>query len=128
MIDPGSFQEYNDNISSSDPLKFKHMDESYSEKLLSTNYKTGLNDAMITGSGKIFGLHLQVCVMDFRFFGGSMATVMGEKIIRAINKCIRYKTPLLIVSCSGGARMQEGVFFFNADGKNLCCLIKIISG
>ncbi|MDH5681128.1 MAG: acetyl-CoA carboxylase, carboxyltransferase subunit beta [Spirochaetota bacterium] len=110
IIDPETFQEKDADLASSNPLQFKDANESYEGKLQKTKEKTNLKDSIISGTGEIHGIKVEICVMDFTFFGGSLGTVMGEKILRSINRAIKHKTPLIIVSCSGGARMQEGVF------------------
>jgi len=125
LIDPGTFQEHDKSLSSTDPLMFEHLGESYRQKLLTTQQKTGLSDAIITGTGNIHGKRVEIGVMDFSFFGGSMASVMGEKIVRAIKNSIRYKIPLIIVSCSGGARMQEGLFSLMQMAKTCTALSKL---
>lgn len=125
LIDPNTFQEHDEHLCSTDPLKFEHLNESYRDKLIQTQRKTGLSDSVITGIGQIFGAKVEICVMDFSFFGGSMASVMGEKIVRAIQNCFKYKIPLICVSCSGGARMQEGVFSLMQMAKTCTALSKL---
>ncbi len=106
LLDPGSFQEFDAGLTTVDALGFP----SYQEKLERDRKKTGLNDAVVCGMGRIGGIALSVAVMDFRFMGGSMGSVIGEKITRAIERAMDKKTPLLVISNSGGARMQEGLF------------------
>ena len=125
LIDQDSFNEHDQYLSSTDPLKFEHVNESYKNKLAQTQKKTGLSDAIVTGMGEINGSEVEICVMDFSFFGGSLASVMGEKIVRGIKNCIKYKIPLIIVSCSGGARMQEGVFSLMQMAKTCAALAKL---
>jgi acetyl-CoA carboxylase carboxyl transferase subunit beta len=108
LIDEGTFVEYDSEITSTDFLKFEDS-KKYSERLEIAKAKTGLNDAVISGEGEIGGKRVVICVLDFGFMGGSMGSVVGEKITRAIEHSIEKRIPLVIVSCSGGARMQEGV-------------------
>ncbi len=112
LIDKGTFKEINADIRSADPLGFSSPStgETYDDKIRATMEKTGLNDAVITGTGKVEGIPVVIAVMDFKFFGGSMGSAVGEKITRAVERALRLRIPLIIVSTSGGARMQEGVF------------------
>lgn len=107
LTDEGTFRELDRKMRSVDPLSFTDT-KSYRDRVKDTIRKTGLNDAVRTGTGKINGVPSVVGVMDFGFIGGSMGSVVGEKIARAIGKAIKSKTPLIIVSSSGGARMMEG--------------------
>ncbi len=107
LID-GEYEEFNQKMKSNDPLKFKDS-KRYIDRLKDAHTKTGLYDAVVTVEGDIGRHRIVLCVMDFNFVGGSMGSVVGEKISRAINRAREKKLPLLIVSSSGGARMQEGV-------------------
>jgi acetyl-CoA carboxylase carboxyl transferase subunit beta len=109
LLDPGSFEERDAGLRSQDPLGFKDNRGRYRDRLVAAREKTGSEDALISGVGRIAGYPVVVSVFDFPFMGGSMASVVGEKIARAIELAARKRTPLLIVTCSGGARMQEGV-------------------
>ena len=109
LFDNNEFSELNENLISGDPLEFVDT-KKYSDRLVDTVQKTGLKDAMRTATGKLNNQPLTIACMDFRFIGGSMGSVMGEKIARAIDYCIEHKTPLLIISKSGGARMMEAAF------------------
>ena len=82
--------------------------KSYRDRLKQAEKSTGLKDALITGEGQLASKRVIICAMEFRFIGGSMGAVVGEKIARAIDRCIEQKLPLVVVSCSGGARMMEG--------------------
>ncbi|OGC84967.1 MAG: acetyl-CoA carboxylase subunit beta, partial [candidate division Zixibacteria bacterium RBG_19FT_COMBO_42_43] len=93
---------------SGDPLKFKDS-KRYPDRIKESRKKTQRNDALIAGIGKIEGRKVSLGVMDFAFIGGSMGSVVGEKVARAIERSVEKKMPLVIVSCSGGARMQEGI-------------------
>jgi acetyl-CoA carboxylase carboxyl transferase subunit beta len=105
LLDEGSFKERDKGLRSSDPLGFKD----YPERLRKASLLTGLHEAVLTGEGKIEGKRLAIGVMDFGFMGGSMGSVVGEKITRIIEWAEKKGFPLLLVSSSGGARMQEGV-------------------
>ena len=108
LFDKNSFEEFNQHIMAADPLKFKDS-KKYSDKYKATVKKTGMNEAVVTGSGAIDGHTVVAAIMDFKFLGGSMGSVVGEKIARAIDKALELNCPLLILSSSGGARMHEGV-------------------
>jgi acetyl-CoA carboxylase carboxyl transferase subunit beta len=107
LLDDGEFRRYDTELRSSDPLGFVDS-KPYSERLKSMQQATKLSDAMIAAEGRLSGRTLQICAMEPRFIGGSMGSVVGEMIMRAIERAIRHRQPLLIVSASGGARMQEG--------------------
>ncbi len=106
ILDPGTFQELEENVRSADPLSFP----GYPRKLAALRAKTGLEDAAVAALGKIEGRRAVLAVIDSRFFMGSMGTAVGEKIARAAELAERRKLPLIIFSASGGARMQEGIF------------------
>lgn len=109
FFDDGIFTELNPNMSSGDPLKFEDT-KKYKDRLEATKKKTGLKDAIRTAHGKVDGNELVIACMDFNFIGGSMGSVVGEKISRAIDYCIEHKVPFMIISKSGGARMMEAAF------------------
>ncbi|HQK98629.1 MAG TPA: acetyl-CoA carboxylase, carboxyltransferase subunit beta [Bacteroidia bacterium] len=109
LFDDQKFEEFNMNLTSDDPLEFVDT-KKYSERLIESQKKTGLKDAVRTASGMCNGYPLTIACMDFRFIGGSMGAVMGEKIARAIDYSIKHKTPFLMISKSGGARMMEAAF------------------
>ncbi len=109
ISDPGTFFEVNSDMQSADPLKFKDS-ERYADRLKKAISKTGLNDAVKTGTANIHSIQVVLAVMDFRFVGGSMGSVVGEKIARATDLALHRKFPLIIVSASGGARMQESAY------------------
>jgi acetyl-CoA carboxylase carboxyl transferase subunit beta len=108
LVDPETFEEFDTDLVSMDPLEFKDL-KKYPERIAAARKKTGRNDAIICGMGKIEGIDVSFCVMDFEFIGGSMGSVVGEKVARAIERAINREVPLIIVSCSGGARMMEGI-------------------
>jgi acetyl-CoA carboxylase carboxyl transferase subunit beta len=105
LVDEGSFIEVEDGLSPNDFLNFKD----YKEKLKNSRKKTGLKDAVISGEAKIGGKPVSIVVMDFDFMGGSMGSVVGEKIARAMERALEKRTPFVSVASSGGARMQEGI-------------------
>lgn len=109
LFDEGHFQIFNENLTSADPLKFQDS-KPYVKRLKDTTEKTKLTDAIRTAIGKVDGEEMVIACMDFRFIGGSMGSVVGERIARAVDKCIEKKVPLLIISKSGGARMMEAAF------------------
>jgi acetyl-CoA carboxylase carboxyl transferase subunit beta len=109
LFDDNKYTEINANLTSGDPLEF--VDSApYVDRIQVARKKTGLNDAVRTAHGKINGQPLMVACMDFNFIGGSMGTVVGEKIARGIDYSIQHKVPFLMISKSGGARMMEAAF------------------
>lgn len=109
LFDNNQFTELHENLVSGDPLEFSDT-KKYTDRLTDTIRKTNLKDALRSAYGKVDGFDLVICCMDFSFIGGSMGSVVGEKISRSIDFCIKTKTPLLIISKSGGARMMEAAF------------------
>ncbi len=107
LLDRGSFREMDRKMKSNDPLHFTDT-KRYKDRIADTIKKSGLMDAVRTGTGKINEKPVVLGVMDFSFIGGSMGSVVGEKIARAVDKSVKTRTPLVIVSSSGGARMMEG--------------------
>lgn len=125
LVDPGSFVEVDRHLVSSDPLRFVSQWHIYAEKLAEERQKTGMNDAVVIGHATIDSQPLALGVMDFHFIGGSMGTVVGEKLTRAIELAIERRIPLLIVSTSGGARMQEGLYSLMQMAKTSAALAKL---
>ena len=109
LIDDGSFLEIDETLVSVDPLNFKDK-ISYKDRLIEKQKATGLKEAVISGDALIKGYPVSLVIMDFSFMGGSMGSVVGEKVARAAERAFEKKQPLIIVSSSGGARMQEGIF------------------
>lgn len=109
LFDDNHFTELFGNLRSGDPLNFEDT-KKYTERIAESYAKTGLNDAIRCGHGKIEGLDTVIACMDFTFIGGSMGSVVGEKIARSIDYCIKHKFPFLLISKSGGARMMEAAF------------------
>ncbi len=108
LLDPGSFRETDRWLASADPLRFTDR-VSYHERLWEAQRRTGLTEAVITGTGTIDGQPVVVAVMEFEFLGGSMGSVVGEKVARTFERALRRKQPAITVAASGGARMQEGM-------------------
>ena len=109
LVDDAQFEEFCTNIVSVDPLEFVGT-KKYADQLVAAKEKTGSKDAVKTIVGKIGGIQSVLAIMDFSFIGGSMGSVVGEKIARAIDKARELKCPILIITASGGARMQEGAY------------------
>ncbi|MCX5774056.1 MAG: acetyl-CoA carboxylase, carboxyltransferase subunit beta [Fusobacteria bacterium] len=105
LIDEGTFKEFDRDLETQNPIKFPE----YAEKLSISQEKTDMKDGVISGIGKLNGIPVSIAVMEFNFIGGSMGIVVGEKITRAIEVGILHKMPVIVVSASGGARMQEGI-------------------
>ena len=121
LADPGSFQETNAGLFSKNPLGFSK----YEDKIDMLREKTKLNDAVVTGSLTIEGKPAMIAVMDFKFFAGSMGSVVGEKITRAIEQAIDEKKAVIIVSASSGARMQEGMLSLMQMAKTCAALARL---
>jgi acetyl-CoA carboxylase carboxyl transferase subunit beta len=108
LFDDGKYKEFASDIRSGDPLGFRDT-KRYADRLKVYQQRVGAGDAVLCAEGKLEGLGVVVCAMEYAFMGGSMGSVVGEKITVAIERCLEKKLPLIIVSCSGGARMQEGI-------------------
>ena len=108
LMDDNQYETFDGNISSTDPLKFVDL-KPYSSRLKQAQSDTGLKDAIINAQGKLMGRPVVASVMEYSFIGGSMGAVVGEAITRAVERAADSRTPLIIVSASGGARMMEGV-------------------
>ncbi|MFN3926750.1 MAG: acetyl-CoA carboxylase, carboxyltransferase subunit beta [Pseudanabaenaceae cyanobacterium] len=124
LIDEDTWTECNAHLVSCDPLGFKDR-KPYSDRLKESQANTGLADGVITGTGKIQGHGTALGVMDFRFMGGSMGSVVGEKITRLIELAIQQHLPVVIVCASGGARMQEGILSLMQMAKTSAALEKL---
>ncbi|TXB65992.1 acetyl-CoA carboxylase carboxyltransferase subunit beta [Vicingus serpentipes] len=109
LFDDNKYKELDAELTSGDPLTFEDT-KKYTDRIVATQKKTGLKDALRSGVGKIDGQDLVIACMDFAFIGGSMGSVVGEKIARAIDHSIKHKIPFLMISKSGGARMMEAAF------------------
>ncbi|MBI4389883.1 MAG: acetyl-CoA carboxylase, carboxyltransferase subunit beta [Nitrospinae bacterium] len=124
ILDRGSFVEHDKTMISADPLKFKDK-KKYKDRIRTAIKESPVNDAVVCGSGKIGEHPVEVCVFEFKYMGGSMGSVVGEKIARAIERAIQNRSALIIVSCSGGARMQEGVLSLMQMAKTVAALQKL---
>jgi acetyl-CoA carboxylase carboxyl transferase subunit beta len=107
LFDDGKFEEFDQRLSSTDPLEFVDS-KTYQDRLAASREATHLRDAIISAGGNLNGRRVHICAMELKFVGGSMGTVVGEVITRAIERSLEQKVPLIIISASGGARMQEG--------------------
>ncbi len=126
LVDPGSFDEFDSLMKNEDPLGFKDS-KKYRDRIKAAVKKTGLNSAVVCGICTIDGIEAVLTVFDFSFLGGSMGSVVGEKITRAIEKAVEKKCGLIIVSSSGGARMQEGALSLMQMAKTSVALAKMRS-
>ena len=124
LMDQDTFKEYDQHLTSADPLKFKDT-KKYKDRIKSLAKKGLSNDAVITGSGSMESLPIEICVFDFSFMGGSMGSVVGEKITRSIERAMENNSALVITSSSGGARMQEGIFSLMQMAKTSSALSKL---
>ncbi len=124
LLDEGSFEEIDEGVHSKDPLGFTDL-EPYEERLKAAEAKVGRKSAVLTGTGTLGGIALTLAVMDFRFVGGSMGSAVGEKIARAGRTAVERKEPLIIVSASGGARMQEGIYSLMQLAKTSTALARL---
>ena len=124
LFDDGSFEELFSEIKPTDPLEFVDT-ESYKDRLKKANEKTGLNDAVVTGIGLIKGNKVAAAIMDFDFMGGSMGSVVGEKVARIMEKAVELRLPVLAVTSSGGARMQESALSLMQMAKTSCAAAKL---
>ena len=109
LFDEGQYELIDQDILPRDPLKFEDS-KKYTERLEDNRERTSLQDAVLNARGKMGGIEVIIAALDFNFMGGSMGSVVGEKVTRAAELALKDRLPLMIVSCSGGARMQEGVY------------------
>lgn len=124
LFDEGSFKEMHSKIKPKDALKFVDT-ESYADRIKKAKAKTGLDDAVITGIGNINGNKVATAVMDFEYMGGSMGSVVGEKVTRMMEEAIKEKIPMLAITASGGARMQESALSLMQMAKTSCACAKM---
>ena len=124
LTDPGTFEEYQTGLISADPLRFKDS-KKYPDRVKAARQKTGFEDAVVSGIARIDGLPAVLCVFEFTFLGGSMGSVVGEKLTRAIELAIDKALPVIIVSASGGARMQEGILSLMQMAKTSAALERL---
>ncbi|MDD5674727.1 MAG: acetyl-CoA carboxylase, carboxyltransferase subunit beta [Chitinivibrionales bacterium] len=125
IIDAGTFKEINQSITPSDPLDFVDAKGAYREKIIETREKLKLNESVVTGTGKICDIPVSLAVMDFRFFGGSLGSGTGEKILLAANYAYEHRIPFIIFSASGGARMQEGTLSLMQMAKTCAAIARL---
>jgi len=121
LIDKDTFEEFDVELFTKDPLKFPD----YAEKIENAKIKTKLKEGVISGVGKMFGMEVSIAAMDFSFLGGSMGTVVGEKITRAIERGIERKIPVIVIATSGGARMHEGILSLMQMAKTSAALDRL---
>ena len=124
LVDPGTFTEFDSQLQSEDPLGFKDS-QKYVDRIKTARKKTGLNDAVISGICTLDGVQVVLSVFDFFFMGGSMGSVVGEKITRAAEKAVEEKCGLIVISSSGGARMQEGALSLMQMAKTSAALARL---
>lgn len=120
ILDPGSFEEWNENLDFVDPLSFPN----YKEKINHIKSATNLDEAVITGTGNIYGKQVAIGVMASNFLMGSMGEIVGEKITRMVEEATKQKLPVILFCCSGGARMQEGIVSLMQMAKTSAALKK----
>ena len=125
LLDDGSFHEEDRGLRPGDPLGFVSAGQRYQEKLVETQEKTGLNEAIVCGTGAIDGARLRLAVADFSFMGASMGSVVGEKVTKAIERSLDDRLPFLAVCSSGGARMHEGIFSLMQMAKTSAALARL---
>ncbi|HAT10404.1 MAG TPA: acetyl-CoA carboxylase carboxyl transferase subunit beta [Planctomycetes bacterium] len=124
LIDDGTWEEWDASMTSADPLKFVD-GKSYPERIAQQQAKTGLKDAVLTGRGKLADIDIGLGVMDFSFNGGSMGSVVGEKLTRQFENCLKLRIPAIVISASGGARMQEGAVSLMQMAKTSAALARL---
>jgi acetyl-CoA carboxylase carboxyl transferase subunit beta len=124
LTDAGSFEEHHAHLSSADPLGFKDT-KRYRDRVKAAQQKMGGGDAVVCGLGKIGGLATVLCAFEFGFMGGSMGSVVGEKLARSIELAIDKHVPVIIVAASGGARMQEGILSLMQMAKTATALERL---
>ncbi len=124
LLDDGVYEEFDASLVSTDPLGFADS-RPYSQRLDQMRSATGAPDAVLCAAGKLNGRRVQVCSMELKFIGGSMGAVVGEKITRAIERCLAEQAPLIIVCASGGARMQEGAVSLMQMAKISAALMRL---
>ncbi len=124
LFDENTFEELFAGMNPTDPLNFVDT-EAYKERIKKAKAKTGLNDAVIAGTGSINGIKVATAIMDFEYMGGSMGSVVGEKVTRMMEEAIKQKIPMLAITSSGGARMQESALSLMQMAKTSCACAKM---
>lgn len=124
LLDLGTFKEWDAGLEAQDPLKF-HDTKPYQDRIKAHQEKTGRKDALVIGEGLVNGRRVVLCVFNFSFMGGSMGSVVGEKLCRAIDRALELKLPVILVTTSGGARMQEGILSLMQMAKTSTAVAKL---
>src|SRR5574339_499160 len=124
LIDFGTFKEWDAELEAQDPLTFQDT-KSYRDRMQAHQEKTGRKDALVIGEGMISGSRVVLCVFDFSFMGGSMGSVVGEKLCRAVDRALAGRLPVILVTASGGARMQEGILSLMQMAKTSAAVAKL---
>ncbi|MDX1980267.1 MAG: acetyl-CoA carboxylase, carboxyltransferase subunit beta [Bryobacteraceae bacterium] len=124
LFDNGEFEEFDTALSSTDPLEFVDS-KPYKQRLADMQEALEMKDAVIAGEGRLAGRQVTICAIELKFIGGSMGSVMGEKITRAIERSIEKRIPIIIISASGGARMQEGAISLMQLAKISAALMRL---
>ena len=124
LFDEGTFEEMFSNITTADPLKFSDT-EAYTKRISQAKAKTNMNEAVISGVGEIDGNQVAAAIMDFEFMGGSMGSVVGEKVTLIMEEALKRKIPMLAVTASGGARMQESILSLMQMAKTSCAVARL---
>ncbi|MDR4474082.1 MAG: acetyl-CoA carboxylase, carboxyltransferase subunit beta [Nitrospira sp.] len=124
LVDLGTFKEWDPELEPQDPLQFQDT-RTYKDRIKAQQEKTGRKDAMVIGQGAINGRKVALCVFEFGFMGGSMGSVVGEKICRAVDRALEGRMPLILVTASGGARMQEGILSLMQMAKTSAAVAKL---
>lgn len=124
LIDLGTFKEWDAGLEAQDPLSFQDT-KPYRDRVKAHQEKTGRKDALVIGEGLVNGRRVVLCVFDFSFMGGSMGSVVGEKLCRAIDRALELKLPVILVTASGGARMQEGILSLMQMAKTATAVAKL---
>lgn len=124
LCDDGEYQVHDADLSPADPLKFVDS-KPYAQRIVASRKKTGVSDAFLSASASIYGVPVEIGAFDFRYMGGSMGSVVGESITRLYERAIERKRPAIVVSASGGARMQEGVLSLMQMAKTCAALARL---
>jgi acetyl-CoA carboxylase carboxyl transferase subunit beta len=123
LLDRGSFEEMDEGLRAADPLEFRDL-KGYRDRIAAAE-KKGKNEAVVTGTGRVDDIDVAIAVMDFEYIGGSMGSVVGEKITRAAKRALADRMPLIVLSASGGARMQEGIYSLMQMAKTSTALARL---
>lgn len=124
LCDEGTWSQFNEHMRSGDPLGFRDS-KKYTDRIAASMKKTKQNEALLTGEAELLGHRIVLAVMDFRFLGGSVGSVVGEMMARAIDRAVETRRGLIAISCSGGMRMQEGIFSLMQMAKTSACLTRL---